>query len=234
MHRRRPQAWVLAASLWVLVFAGTARASSSLFPLDLGRSWWMTDGTAVQVVEVASSGEESWATTTETASPGESLLLRWHQDAFGDARLLGYTDSGGASYSFDPPLLWMPAVLRKGDEWDNRAEVLNSEGKPVRLIEQRRMAAGVEHLDLDWGSVDAMRIETFGDRTVATLKRSDIDPFIVPWVVYYAPGLGTVRQGRDALGWIDVRSFGIDFVPVVATTVGGWKAAYLPGDPPPR
>ena len=226
----RSQAWAaLGCAAAILAFAAPSLASS-WFPLATGRVWILEDGATRKVVANEASETGELAFTDEAHPSGLNFETRWRTDRDGSVYVLGYVDLEGP-FTFDPPLLWLPADPKKGDEWTNRAERLNSDGKPVGLIEHTRRVAGDERLDFRWGSVDAMRVESIGDRLpLASISLQDTDPARTPWVIYYVRDLGMVRRGRDDVPWIDVIGFGTGFVRNDVTSWGAWKSWYG-GDP---
>lgn len=215
----------IAASVVLACLSVPALAEAqSWFPLDTGRVWILEDGATrtVKATERDETGEIAFA--EERFENGLGFEIRWHVDREGNIHVLGYTDREG-NFSFDPPLLWLPAKLEKGTQWQNRSVRLDSDGKPVGTVEQVRHAAGEERLEFRWGTVDAMRVESTGDRLpVVSISSRESDPEITVWVVYYARGLGLVRHGQSERPWVDVIGFGTGFVRTERTNWGSCKS----------
>lgn len=220
------RAWMVQACITAGLAVPTLAAGQSWFPLDTGRVWILEDGASrkVQATESTESGEIVF--TEESLAGGLSFQIRWRVERDGSVWMLGYQDLEG-DFSFDPPLLWLPAKLEKGVEWKNESARLNSDGKPVGSIDHTRRATGEERIEFPWGTVDAMRVESVGDRVpVASIASRETDPRITAWVIYYAPELGLVRHGLDERSWIDVIGFGIGFVRTENSTWGSSKSWY--------
>lgn len=225
-HSSFTRAWMVQACITAWLALPTLAAGQSWFPLDTGRTWILEDGATrkVQASEPTESGEI--VLTEERLASGPSFEIRWRIERDGSVWMLGYRDLEGV-FSFDPPLLWLPAKLEKGVEWKNESARLNSDGKPVGSIEHMRRAVGEQRLEFRWGTVDAMRVESVGDRVpVASIASRESDPAITGWVIYYAPELGLVRHGLDERSWIDVIGFGIGFVRTENSNWGASKSWY--------
>ncbi len=225
-HSSTARVWMALACFTACLVLPTLAVGQSWFPLDTGRLWLLEDGATRKVLasEPTESGEI--VLTAEELAGGLSFQIRWRVESDGSVQMLGYEDLEGV-FSFDPPLLWLPAKLEKGVEWKNESVRLNADGKPVGVIEHTRRAAGEERLEFRWGAVDAMRVESVGDRVpVASIASGEPDPRVTVWVIYYARELGLVRHGLDEREWIDVIGFGIGFVRTDNSSWGSWKSWY--------
>lgn len=216
--------------LLALALAGPAFGLPNWQPLAFGWTWSYDDGTTQIHSAVLGDGNVQGRDVRELRHEVVGVEVYrnyWSRDAAGNVYLHGfYNDTASLARSYDPPVLWLPADLDVGTNWQTAVDVYaDLEGFDLNSVIVFSYSV-TDHQILDlpagvfdaWGVTDDGRYDTSAFSAFSvTGRRLDVGKAI-PLDRWYSHGVGLVKDGGWVLtgylpvsnsraGWSDIKFF---------------------------